>query len=174
MELDSIFEPSPIQSPDVREASADLDRDDFLRMLIAQLENQDPLDPQDAAEFTAQLATFSSVEQLLAIRTGIDQLVTNDSTGEDTSDSATVDQILAAANLIGRDVLVEGQQFEVPNEGNGPDFVFDLATRASNVEIDIRGEGNNIVRTIQLGALAQDAMSCRGMCGKAKMRRATT
>ena len=50
-----------------------LGREDFLRMLIAQLENQDPLDPQDPTEFTAQLATFSSLEQLIEIRAGLDR-----------------------------------------------------------------------------------------------------
>lgn len=51
-----------------------LGRDDFLKMLLAQLENQDPLDPQDATEFTAQLATFSMLEQLVSIEEGIGRL----------------------------------------------------------------------------------------------------
>jgi flagellar basal-body rod modification protein FlgD len=51
-----------------------LGRDDFLKMLLAQLENQDPLDPQDATEFTAQLATFSMLEQLVSIEQGISRL----------------------------------------------------------------------------------------------------
>jgi flagellar basal-body rod modification protein FlgD len=53
---------------------ATLGRDDFLNMLLAQLENQDPLDPQDATEFTAQLATFSMLEQLVSIEQGIGRL----------------------------------------------------------------------------------------------------
>lgn len=48
--------------------------DDFLKMLLAQLENQDPLNPQDATEFTAQLATFSMLEQLVQISAGIGRL----------------------------------------------------------------------------------------------------
>jgi flagellar basal-body rod modification protein FlgD len=51
-----------------------LGRDDFLKMLLAQLENQDPLDPQDATEFTAQLATFSMLEQLVSIQEGIGRI----------------------------------------------------------------------------------------------------
>ena len=51
--------------------SDSLGRDQFLKMLLAQLQNQDPLNPQDATEFTAQLATFSMLEQLMAIQSGI-------------------------------------------------------------------------------------------------------
>ena len=55
-------------------AKGTLGRDDFLKMLLAQLENQDPLDPQDATEFTAQLATFSMLEQLVSIQEGIGRI----------------------------------------------------------------------------------------------------
>lgn len=60
-----------------------LGQDDFLKMLLAQLENQDPLDPQDATEFTAQLATFSMLEQLVGIQEGIGRI-------EDLLDDATI------------------------------------------------------------------------------------
>lgn len=45
-----------------------LGRDAFLKLLVTQLENQNPLEPQADGEFIAQLATFSSLEQLQAIR----------------------------------------------------------------------------------------------------------
>lgn len=43
-------------------------KDDFLKLLVAQLSNQDPMNPQDSAQFVAQLAQFSSLEQLISIR----------------------------------------------------------------------------------------------------------
>ncbi|RIK90517.1 MAG: hypothetical protein DCC71_25530 [Proteobacteria bacterium] len=55
-------------------AKASVGKMDFLKMLLAQLENQDPLNPQDATEFTAQLATFSSLEQLISIHEGIGRI----------------------------------------------------------------------------------------------------
>lgn len=48
-------------------AKKELDRDAFLQLLVAQLSNQDPMSPQDGHEFAAQLAQFSSVEQLTQI-----------------------------------------------------------------------------------------------------------
>lgn len=63
---------SSSSSPDAEKAA--LGRDDFLNMLLAQLKNQDPLDPQDATEFTAQLATFSMLEKLVSIEQGISHL----------------------------------------------------------------------------------------------------
>lgn len=85
-------------SPDERETTAgSLGRDEFLKMLLAQLQNQDPLNPQDATEFTAQLATFSMLEQLIEIQSGIgrverlleDTLASQAPAGEAAGSSAT-------------------------------------------------------------------------------------
>lgn len=84
----------------------------FLRLLVAQLENQDPLNPQDSAAFASQLAQFSSVEQLVAVRAGIDELV---AAGAKTTDGAGAHDAnsIDATNLVGREVVVFGSQIEV-------------------------------------------------------------
>ncbi|GEM_PF-4488276 len=51
-----------------------LGKDDFLRLLVTQLQHQDPLNPVESQEYISQLATFSSLEQLIAIRTSIEKL----------------------------------------------------------------------------------------------------
>lgn len=56
--------------------STKADANMFMTLLVAQLKNQDPLQPQDGAAFVAQLAQFNSVEQLTGIRQSIDKLVT--------------------------------------------------------------------------------------------------
>ena len=56
--------------------SAGAQRDMFMTLLVAQLKNQDPLQPQDGAQFVAQLTQFNSLDQLVGIRQALDQLVT--------------------------------------------------------------------------------------------------
>lgn len=51
------------------------DRDAFLTLLVSQLKNQDPLAPQDGAQFVAQLAQFNSLDQLININSRLDKLI---------------------------------------------------------------------------------------------------
>src|SRR5690625_4090242 len=60
-----------------RRPSSELGKDEFLKILMAQLQNQDPLNPLDDKDFIAQMATFSSLEQLMNMSKSIDKLVEN-------------------------------------------------------------------------------------------------
>ena len=57
-------------------ATKSLGQDTFLKLLVEQLKNQDPLSPQDSAQFVAQLAQFNSLEQLISINDRLGKLVT--------------------------------------------------------------------------------------------------
>lgn len=115
--LEGIGIDSAIAAEANRRASEDeIGQSNFLQMLVAQLENQDPLNPQDSAAFAAQLAQFSSVEQLIAVRAGIDQLVAiSAGTGTGTGGGATSQppSSLDPTSLIGKEVVVFGSQIEV-------------------------------------------------------------
>lgn len=106
MEIDLLQSLAPA-APEVAQAPDALGRDEFLQMLIAQLENQDPLNPQDSTEFTAQLAQFSSLEQLFKIDEGIQALANNQS-----NVGLGIDA-LASASVLGREVTLSSDQFEV-------------------------------------------------------------
>jgi len=56
-------------------SSTSVDTSQFLQLLVAQLKNQDPMNPVDNQQFLAQLATFSSLEQLISINAGVTKLV---------------------------------------------------------------------------------------------------
>jgi flagellar basal-body rod modification protein FlgD len=55
-------------------ATKDVGQTEFLKLLVTQLQNQDPMNPVDNQQFIAQLATFSSLEQLIAINKGVTKL----------------------------------------------------------------------------------------------------
>jgi flagellar basal-body rod modification protein FlgD len=55
-------------------SSLSVDKNEFLQLLVAQLKNQDPMNPVDNQQFLTQLATFSSLEQLVSINTGVTKL----------------------------------------------------------------------------------------------------
>ncbi|NNE24998.1 MAG: flagellar hook assembly protein FlgD [Rhizobiales bacterium] len=70
----SSFAPSAQAEPT---SAASLDYNAFLRLLIAQMQNQDPLNPMEGTEYTAQLAQFSSVEQSIQTNQKLDSLMTS-------------------------------------------------------------------------------------------------
>ena len=146
MDISELIQTTSPTASAVREPSDDLGREEFLAMLIAQLENQDPLNPQDATEFTAQLAQFSSLEQLISMRSSIDSL----------ADSQGVAQNLAAATLIGREALVATDSFSVSADPEQlpPRLYLDSSTSTLLQEVEIRDElGRVVARTSPLGAL---------------------
>jgi len=60
----------------------------FLQLLVAQLKNQDPLNPMDGTQFVSQLAQFSELEQMIGVNQGVQQLVT-DAGGNSTGTGST-------------------------------------------------------------------------------------
>ena len=65
--------------------TAQASKTQFLQLLVAQLKGQNPLDPKDGAEFVTQLAQFSSLEELINIRTSVDALLKAQSTSATSS-----------------------------------------------------------------------------------------
>lgn len=113
--LDSLRIESALAAQTERESADDATgQTDFLQMLVAQLENQDPLNPQDSAQFAAQLAQFSTVEQLIGVRTGVEELVALQNASGPGTGTANVDP----TSLIGREVTVEASQVRLdPSQG---------------------------------------------------------
>jgi flagellar basal-body rod modification protein FlgD len=120
---------------------SELDKEDFLTLLVAQLEHQDPMNPMDDKEFTAQLAEFSSLEQLTNISNGIDSMNSND----------TRQDMVSAVSFIGKDVRAEGSSLSI-HEGEASSLYYSLGQTAANVYINIYDPNGNLVRTASLGA----------------------
>lgn len=153
--LDGTSIDSVIQASEQRKSEQDkVGQNQFLEMLVAQLENQDPLNPQDSADFAAQLAQFSTVEQLIAMRTGIDDLV---SAFKEQATGGSAASRLDPAALVGREVTVFGSQIEVDAKGSPIELPLRLRDTAVTAEYKITDGKGKTVRTGS--ALPLDASS---------------
>lgn len=115
-------------------------QDRFLKLLVTQMKNQDPLNPLDNAQITSQMAQLSTV-------TGIDKL---NNTVQALSSSMLASQSLQAVGMIGHPVLIEGDGIELAN-GQGFAAV-ELTQPSDNLTVTISDASGRIVRTLQLGA----------------------
>lgn len=118
----------------------DENKTDFLTLLVAQLENQDPLNPQDGTEFMSQLAQLETVQ-------GIQDL--NKSFGS-FSESMLSNQALQATTLVGRDVLVKSNT-GLLQQGKALTGSIELTGQASAVKLNVFNSGGALVRQLPLG-----------------------
>lgn len=113
----------------------ELGQEDFLRLLLAQVQNQNPLEPQSNGEFLAQMAQFSTVDGIQGLNKGFAEL----------GERLAGEQTLSAAALLGRDVLVEaGARFT----GEGMVGSVQLDRPAERVEIEVRDASGNTLRRL--------------------------
>lgn len=133
----------------VKENKGTLGKDDFLKLMIQQLKNQDPLNPLDGTEYASQLAQFSSLEQLANLNSSITK-------------SMDVNYLLTqsinntmVANLIGKEVKISGNKISAVGQEN-IDIGYNLPVQAKSVVIKISDKNGNIVRmidgTVEAGA----------------------
>jgi len=117
-------------------------QDRFLKLLITQLKNQDPLNPMDNSQITSQMAQISTVS-------GIDKLNT---TLQAMAASFTASQSLQATTMIGHSILAPGNALELQN-GTAAGAV-ELAQGADKVAISIRDGSGQVLHTVVLGPQA--------------------
>lgn len=113
----------------------------FLKLLVTQLNNQDPLNPLDNAQLTSQLAQMSTVSGIEKLNTALQSLVAQSGSS----------QALQAASLIGRAVLVPGSQVALVG-GTAAPFGIDLQGGADSLEATVVDAAGNVVRTFDMGA----------------------
>ena len=113
--------------------------DRFLALLVAQMKNQDPLNPLDNAEVTSQMAQLSTVQGIEDMNATLDALAA----------SMGVNQMAQAANLIGSAVLVPGDSISPAELENV--MGFELSRPADKVTVDIFDAAGGAVRSLDLG-----------------------
>jgi len=120
-------------------------KEDFLKLLTTQLRYQNPLSPDDPKEFVAQLAQFSSLEQLLNVNTKLDNFST---TVQSLQNSQNMAQ---GVSLLGKTVRAQGNSFTVTS-GTASAGTVILGSDAKSVKVSISNSSGQLVRTLDLGS----------------------
>lgn len=119
--------------------TSQMGKQDFMKLLVAQLKNQDPLNPMDSREMITQLATLTSVERLTSLDQSLGAL------RAETTGMAG----MQATSLIGRKVTADSNHLTL-TAGGQAQATFSLTTAAKNVTVSVRDSAGNTVRTIEL------------------------
>ena len=115
-------------------------QDRFLKLLVTQLKNQDPLAPLDNAQLTSQIAQINTVSGIATLNASVQQL----------SSQFLQLQSLQGAALIGKDVIVAGNRLDIADgvaQGG-----FELTSTADAVKVEVLTPAGRVLDTIQLGA----------------------
>ncbi|MDR7094359.1 flagellar hook assembly protein FlgD [Hydrogenophaga laconesensis] len=117
-------------------------QDRFLKLLVAQLNNQDPLNPMDNAQMTTQMAQINTVSGIQELNATLKGMATQFS-------SLTA---LQGTSLIGREALLPGDSLTFKN-GQGR-AAFSLEAKTTDVKVDIMGTNGEVLDTVEMGALS--------------------
>ncbi|GAB1394035.1 hypothetical protein MASR1M60_21990 [Rhodocyclaceae bacterium] len=117
-----------------------LSEDRFLKLLTTQLQNQDPLNPLDNAQMTSQMAQISTVNGIEKLNATLTKLMSN----------STDSQVMQAAAMLGRHVLVSGNGMTLPENGQTMAGI-ELTQPVDNATVTIRDANGLLIRTINLG-----------------------
>jgi flagellar basal-body rod modification protein FlgD len=132
---------SATSSATTAKKSGALGQDEFMTMLLAQLKNQDPLNPMDGKDFAAQLAQFSSLQQLSNLNTTMSSLPTYLKAFSNTQ----------MVSMIGNDAVAKGNVINV--SGSATTIPFNLPSDIQSGTIKIYNENGAQVGTADLGSL---------------------
>ena len=117
-------------------------KDDFLKLLVAQLKNQDPLAPQDNTQFVAQLAQFSSLEAAMGTNSRLDSITSQNQGMANT-------EVVA---LVGKTATVKGSLVTASGSGTAVPVSFTLNSATDSTNVSIQNASGKVIRTIPVGA----------------------
>ena len=138
--VDNLASSKPASSVTATTAQEASDR--FLKLLVTQLQNQDPMNPMDNAQMTSQMAQISTVSGIEKLNLTVEGLTTQ----------FVQMQALQGASLVGKDVLLKGDKLSYVNEqATG---TFELESAADRVKVEVLSPAGQVVDTLNLGAQA--------------------
>ncbi|MCG8435569.1 MAG: flagellar hook assembly protein FlgD [Gammaproteobacteria bacterium] len=131
-------------TPTSNQPQDQLGQEDFLQLMIAQFQNQDPFKPMENGDFLGQLAQFGTVSGIQDLQTSFSSL----------SESLLSDQTLEAAGLLDRDVLSATNTAAIEN-GGGISGAVELPEGATGITVSIQDEAGELVRRFQIEGSAE-------------------
>ncbi|MGD9591666.1 MAG: flagellar hook assembly protein FlgD [Candidatus Berkiella sp.] len=130
-----------LKSPITMDTNNKTEKNEFLQLFVAQLKNQNPLEPQDGSDFLGQLAQFSTVEGIKNMETAFNKI----------ADSLTSSQAMQATNLVGKKVQVRTDTgLHLP--GNQVSGSIEIPRAVNDLVLEIQNEVGHVVKTYQLNA----------------------
>ncbi|WP_425049019.1 flagellar hook assembly protein FlgD [Pseudomonas nicosulfuronedens] len=140
--LTSLNAGSKSSSSTTETGTSALGKDSFLQLLVTQLNNQNPLDPQDNTEFVSQLAQFSSLESMQNLDTTLGTFYS----------SFQSSQALQASSLVGRSVIVNSSKVQVDDPSAGVNGTLVMPSGGDGVTLKIYDDSGDLVRTVDMGS----------------------
>ena len=119
----------------------ELGQAEFLELMMAQLKNQDPMEPMDNGEFLGQMAQFSTVTGIEGMQESLENL----------TDTYATSQTLQATQLVGQEVLIENSEIEL-NIDEAVTGAFELDASSGDVKLDITDAAGSVIQQVDLGA----------------------
>ncbi|MBL4865102.1 MAG: flagellar hook assembly protein FlgD [Pseudomonadales bacterium] len=138
-ETNAVFERLSVNRQEEQSENAK-NKTDFLTLMIAQLENQNPLEPQESGAFLSQLAQFNTVAGINDLNVSMSSM----------ADSFRSSQALQATALVGRSVQIPTDYGEL-NAGESMRGSFELPFTSTKVEVDIFSSNGELLRTLPMG-----------------------
>ena len=142
--LNQVADPSWVDPAKMRQVGGDkLDKEAFLKLMLAQIKNQDPMNPLKSHETAAQLAQFSQLEQLTNL---------NDAVGE-LAEAQKPQNNFQALNFIGKTVSVDSSEIVRSKGDNQHEIRFNVPRDAEKVTTKIYSPSGDVIRTIESESL---------------------
>ncbi len=131
----------PAQASSATKETGDLGQGDFLKLMVTQLNNQDPMEPMDNGDFLGQIAQFSTVSGIGDLQASFSEFAS----------AVSNDQALQAANLVGRRVMVP-LQAGLLNAGSSIEGELTLPASSPDVSINITDQSGQLIKKLSLGS----------------------
>lgn len=139
-----------IKQEDRARGGSELGKDAFMELMLAQLKNQNPLDPQDNGDFIAQLAQFSSLEEMQNLS----------KTVEDVAGQFRSSQALQASAMVGKTVLAPSNVGILGNSGEITGTI-DVPASTGGLRLSVMNQSGELVRQIDMGSSQAGVVSFR-------------